>query len=171
MSTPLSVFARPYLIDRQARATLDHAVLVLEKQPSGLMLGDDDDEEDTMPTSAGQGSQRAQLSEPLVFPVRKAGKAANAFLMGITIGRTQNNDVVVSDDSVSRFHAYFDRDPASDLWRLVDMGSLNGTHVGPLRLTPNQPHVCAARETLLIGKVPMLFFVPETFLAYVDSRI
>lgn len=171
MSIPLSVFARPFLADRAARASLDHPLLVLERHaPTGLMLGDDD-EEPEIPTNAGQSTQRAALSEPLLFPVKKAGKAANAFLMGITIGRTQNNDVCLADDSVSRFHAYFDRDPASDLWRLVDMGSLNGTHVGGVKLTPNQPHVCAAREALVIGKVPMLFLVPETFLAYVDARI
>src|SRR5947209_5461674 len=42
--------------------------------------------------------------EPIGIPVLK-GKAS-VFPMGITIGRTENNDVVLRHEQVSRFHAY-----------------------------------------------------------------
>ena len=57
-----------------------------------------------------------------------------------------------------------------DLWRLVDVGSLNGITAAGVRLTPNRAHICAAREPLLIGKVHVLFLQPDAFFAYLDAR-
>ena len=50
----------------------------------------------------------------------------------ITIGRLPDNDVVLDDLLVSRRHAVLDRTP--DGWRLVDLGSGNGTFVNGRRV-------------------------------------
>lgn len=169
MALPLSIFARPFIVEPRARATLVHPVVLLEGQAPSNALGLPDDT--IIPTNPGRSPSRPTLTEPLVYEVKKAGKATNAFLMGITFGRTDNNDLVIADESVSRFHGYFDREPASGLWRISDMGSLNGTEVGGVKLSKGKPHLCGTREALVVGKVPLLFLMPDAFFAYVDQRL
>ena len=49
------------------------------------------------------------------------------------IGRDPASDIVINDDRVSWQHAFLRFDHGS--WVLVDAGSLNGTYVGPQRMT------------------------------------
>ena len=49
------------------------------------------------------------------------------------VGRGPNNDVRLSDESVSEIHAKLQR--REDGWHLVDMNSTNGTYVGGSRVT------------------------------------
>jgi hypothetical protein len=49
------------------------------------------------------------------------------------IGRDPASDIVINDDRVSWQHAFLRLDHGS--WVLVDAGSLNGTYVGPQRMT------------------------------------
>lgn len=49
------------------------------------------------------------------------------------VGRGPNNDVRLSDESVSEIHAKLQR--RDDGWHLVDMNSTNGTYVGGSRVT------------------------------------
>ncbi len=58
--------------------------------------------------------------EPVVLVVRKAKD--NAFQRGITVGRTSNNDLVLDDASVSRFHAWFQKDAGGE-WAIADAGA------------------------------------------------
>ena len=51
-----------------------------------------------------------------------------------TIGRGDENNVTLSDDSVSRNHAQLTRTPNGD-FRLVDLGSLNGSFVNNKKVT------------------------------------
>ena len=61
----------------------------------------------------------------VVFPVRPSQQTPVHLL---TLGRTNNNDVVIRDTSVSRFHAYLK--PAEGGGFLIqDAGSTNGTTV------------------------------------------
>jgi hypothetical protein len=59
-------------------------------------------------------------------------KVQAAFPSMITIGRTRNNDVIVEDTLVSKFHAFLRT--TRDRWELVDAGSRNGTFVAGRRL-------------------------------------
>lgn len=45
------------------------------------------------------------IPELVVFPVRVTGRSP--FPRMITVGRTKNNDIILSDVGVSKFHAYF----------------------------------------------------------------
>lgn len=47
----------------------------------------------------------------------------------LTIGRVPTNNLVLNDPEVSGKHAYIKWDSQSLIWELVDLGSLNGTHV------------------------------------------
>jgi hypothetical protein len=66
---------------------------------------------------------------PLVLPMRKV---QSTFPSMITVGRTENNDMVVSDEQVSKFHAFFRL--VGDKVELSDAGSRNGTYVRGRRL-------------------------------------
>jgi pSer/pThr/pTyr-binding forkhead associated (FHA) protein len=59
----------------------------------------------------------------VVFPVRTTGRSP--FPRIITVGRTKNNDVILSDIGVSKFHAFF-KDEDGKLV-LQDAESRNGT--------------------------------------------
>jgi len=66
---------------------------------------------------------------PLVLPLRKV---QSTFPSMITVGRTDNNDLVVPDEQVSKFHAFFRL--VGDRVELSDAGSRNGTFVAGKRL-------------------------------------
>ena len=77
----------------------------------------------------------------------------------ITIGAMEDNDIVVSDDTVSRYHCRIYQE--DDAYVLQDLGSTNGTFVNNVRikegyLTPG----C----TVTIGKTAMVFHA-------VDERV
>src|SRR5580692_10071677 len=61
----------------------------------------------------------------IVFPVRPTGRSP--FPRMITVGRTKNNDVILSDIGVSKFHAFFKEE--GDGLFLQDAESRNGTFV------------------------------------------
>lgn len=52
----------------------------------------------------------------------------------LTIGRNPDNDLVVPDESVSRYHARLEWQARTRVPQLVDLGSLNGTFVGGVRV-------------------------------------
>jgi hypothetical protein len=66
----------------------------------------------------------------LCYPIAKSNR--NPFAQMITLGRTPNNDIVLRDSSISKFHAYFTR--RGEAWWLHDQGSTNGTFVGKNRI-------------------------------------
>jgi pSer/pThr/pTyr-binding forkhead associated (FHA) protein len=68
------------------------------------------------------------------LPIRKV---IDTFPNMITVGRTANNDLVVSDVSVSKVHAFFTQTPHG--LELADAGSKNGTWVGSEELPPRGP--------------------------------
>jgi hypothetical protein len=70
----------------------------------------------------------------LVLPVKKVQPS---FPSMITVGRTQNNDLVIEDGEISKFHAFFRVSPSGV--ELADAGSRNGTFVQQRRLEPKGP--------------------------------
>jgi len=63
-------------------------------------------------------------------------KVQETFPSMIMLGRTLNNDIVVGDTSISKFHAFFRLGPGSV--EVADAGSRNGTFVGEKQLAPKQ---------------------------------
>lgn len=74
-----------------------------------------------------------QLTMELIEVGRGAGVRVNAVdSRRVTIGRNPDNDVVVSDPSVSRHHAMLEL--VDSAWRLRDLGSRNGTYLNGSRV-------------------------------------
>jgi hypothetical protein len=101
--------------------------------------------------SAKSARERAR---PLVLPLRKV---QTTFPSMITVGRTDNNDLVIPDEQVSKVHAFFRQ--YGERLEISDAGSRNGTFVGGRRLESRgapvpikaQDHVCfGALEFILL---------------------
>jgi hypothetical protein len=164
MGVGLSQFARDFLTNaEQAKRKLTTPILLWEAPPDapreGLILG----------TGAGAPMARPKAGEPLVFPVQKNKSRPNPFAMGITIGRTEANDIVIDDESVSRFHCYLRKE--GNAWTLVDAESKNGTSVGALKLEPNKPCLLTDTAKLKVGNILLLFLSPDAFWENVKGRL
>lgn len=164
MGKSLSIFARSFLTDEPAaRAELDSPLLVWEAPAPDA----EEEEKLLLMTRAGPVARRPLGGEPLVYAVKKSNNKANAFAMGITVGRTETNDIAIDDESVSRFHAWFAEGPQG--WKLTDAESRNGTWVGALKLEPSKPVVLQSGTRIRFGAVDMTFLLPDAFADYLKT--
>lgn len=164
MALGLSNYARRFLSDEAAARQAQESPLLVWETPLGgaaepLLLG----------TSTGAPMARPRASEPIVFELKKGASKQNAFTMGVTVGRTENNDIIIDDNSISRFHAYFQQDPRTHDWTLVDAESKNGTWVGALKLVPKQAALVTDSTHVRFGEIEMVFMVPATFFSYLQK--
>ncbi len=164
MPDSLSQYALRFLqSEAEVRARLDCAVLLWEDSiPESANR--------FMPTMSGLAMDRPEHGEAVVFELRKALNKVNPFTMGVTVGRTPQNDVVLADNSISRFHAYFQLDPKSSKWKLVDAESRNGTWVGDLKLAANAPVLLEDQQRLRFGDVKLQLLAPESFLTLLRHK-
>ena len=91
--------------------------------------------EDTTQVAELRAVRRRRITppdrKPAVLAVRKSQPTFSSM---ITVGRAGNNDIVVPDALVSKFHAFFRLIDGE--WLLADAGSANGTKVGEVALVP-----------------------------------
>lgn len=173
MATTLNQLAVRYFSQRAAfEAQLQAPVLVWEAPARAGDPGAQDelDEGSWASTTAGGPMSRPRAGETLVFSVEKVNAKANAFAMGITVGRVDTNDVVVDDASVSRFHAYLQFDARKKTWSLTDADSKNGTFVGADRLSSSAHVALPDGATVRFGDITMRFFLPAAFLRWLDEK-
>ena len=101
----------------------------------------------------------------IVFAVRHNGRSASHL---ITLGRAPDNDVVVPDVSISRFHAFVKEGGASR-WLMQDAGSTNGTTVNG-RSVPRQGHgppsELASGDDVRLGQVELTFLDSEALVSF-----
>jgi FHA domain len=69
-----------------------------------------------------------------VYPVKHTGRSP--FPRIVTVGRTKNNDIVLADISISKFHAFFKEEGGQ--FFLADGESRNGTFVENDRALPTK---------------------------------
>lgn len=90
-----------------------------------------------------------------VYPLVK--KPGASFPDRITIGRTGNNDIVIPDHSISRFHAYVKK--SGDGWLVADAGSKNGSWLRGHALEARRERPLPSRGVLRLGDVDLTFYV------------
>lgn len=110
------------------------------------------DETLEVPLQAANGESEPELE---LFPLVK--KPGASFPDRITIGRTQNNDIVIVDHSVSRLHAYVRQ--TGDGWVVADAGAKNGCWLRGVRLEPRREQPLASQVVLRLGEVELVFYV------------
>ena len=84
---------------------------------------------------------RSPTGEPREFNL-KAGAT--------TIGRKSDNDIVITDESASRYHAEIQCSADTDILVIRDLDSTNGTFVNRERLA--QAHVLRPEDQIRIGQ-------------------
>jgi hypothetical protein len=109
--------------------------------------------------------------DPLVYLLKKQPGRSNAFALGITVGRTGNNDLEIDDASVSRFHAWFQIDPLSAVWHVCDAESSNGTWCADQRLSPNRPAPLNDGTVVTVGHVDLTFMTPQSFHPWLQKKL
>ena len=93
---------------------------------------------------------------PVVLPVKKV---QTTFPSMITIGRAKNNDIIIPDALVSKFHAFF-RQLDDGEWGIADAGSANGTRLGEVDLPPKgQPERVRSGDKIVFGGVSAFRFL------------
>lgn len=100
-------------------------------------------------TVSGTSSRQmgtADLINRSVYFLRK--KANEIFSNMVTVGRTNNNDVVISSPRVSKFHAYFSE--FNGHWQLTDSHSTNGTYVNDQRIG-DRPQIVKSNSEVAFG--------------------
>lgn len=67
----------------------------------------------------------------------------------MTLGRADDNDITLDSQNVSRYHARIEG--GSGTYRVVDLGSTNGTYIGNAKLLPGVPEDWAPDKPLRVG--------------------
>lgn len=70
---------------------------------------------------------------------------------GMSIGRGEDNDLVIGYAAVSRYHTQVTSDQG--YYYVTDLNSGNGTYLDSDRLAPNQPTLWNPRQILRVGDV------------------
>ena len=113
------------------------------------LLVDDDD------TLAAQTLGRRRAPADLeVYPLVK--KPGAPFADMITVGRTPNNDIVIRDVTISRFHAFFKKRDAK--WTVSDAGSKNGSAIDGQALEARRERDVASGTALRFGEIHLTFY-------------
>lgn len=158
MIESLASYLTRYLHDPSGlRAALKTPILLFEPPETP----DDEPSGYRFKTVSGIGLSPLGSGEPYVILVKK--QAANAFQSRITVGRTSNNDLLLDDGSVSRFHAWFEE--TERVWSIADAGSKNGTSLNGVKLQPKKLAAVPKDARLKFGDVTATFLLPDSFLA------
>lgn len=87
----------------------------------------------------------------------------------ITVGRSSDCDVVINDYTISKEHAHLLIDPLLGRFRLVDLGSTNGTLVGDTEVEPGVPIIITSGQWITLGRLNLVLLSPEDFFAYLTT--
>ncbi len=71
----------------------------------------------------------------------------------LTLGRGEDNDIVLDTPNVSRRHARIETDGTN--YRVTDLDSTNGTYIGSAKLLPGVPETWTPEQPLHVGDVWM----------------
>lgn len=100
-------------------------------------------------TAPGQGTDVFRIRH-WVIAVKKPPEAPAQDR--VFLGRSETNDLCVPHKTVSKLHAYFQREATPPKWSVVDTGSANGTKHNGLRVPPRAKVAILDGDTLVFGR-------------------
>lgn len=98
----------------------------------------------------GEKKVRSQGYDRLL--INREGENAEIYSLyksNFSIGRSENNDIILVGGNVSRWHAQLRF--TGGQWHITDAGSTNGTFLNNIRLTPNHEQPWPVNQTVRIG--------------------
>ena len=104
-----------------------------------------------------------------VFPVEKCHQ--NPWPDRIMIGRASNNDLPLSDASVSKVHAYLTYEENRGKLQVHDAGSLNGIKCNDQLLAPGESIEIHSNDYLEIGTIVLKVLNAHDFFNFVHEHI
>ena len=114
--------------------------------------------------------QASSMSKKVIeqaFPIAKSDR--NPFAGKITVGRTNNHDLIIQDASISKFQGYFETENKIQ-FTFVDKGSTNGTTVNGEKLEPSVPRFLKDRDLIVFSTVKFTYYSPRAaYEAFKDS--
>jgi len=133
-------------------------VLVAETRPKPMLFG-----------GSATRATREQIPAPFPpdvidaadrLPVFSLRPAAGDAARPLSLGRTSDNDLVVSDDTVSSRHANLLLDPEYGRIYLTDLGSSNGTQVNDKQVEPKMPLLLNDGDLVAFGDASFKYYSP-----------
>jgi hypothetical protein len=101
-------------------------------------------------------AERRRMAQQIGRVVLAIRKRQSSYPHMITVGRAPNNDVVIADGLVSKFHAWFRVSDGNIA--LADAGSANGTRVNELALVANaEPTLLSPGDKIVFGALAFRF--------------
>jgi hypothetical protein len=97
-----------------------------------------------------------------VIAIRKRSRCEVQEPDRTTIGRANDNDIVLSSPTVSKLHAWFEVDENGTHW-VTDNGSRNGTKINGQRIAVERPAVVEPGDRVEFGLVRSVFCPVTTF--------
>ncbi len=127
-----------------------------------------DAEADTIIDPTDRGVQLLTVSIRSTAILRYLGKVAfvakrpgNPFAHLISVGRSVNNDITLTVDSVSKVHGYFVS--GDDGWSFIDHGSTNGSRIDDVGIVSGRNYPLRDGNLLQLGLEALLEFLsPES---------
>ncbi len=119
----------------------------------------------TMTVVSAEEAQAAALAGR-VFPVVKG---RNSRPGPVAIGRTADNDLVIPEYSISTRHCILAL--VDGEYRLTDLGTVNGTLVNEVRLTPRKPCRLRGGDSVRMGRFTLLFHLARGFGEFLRQRM
>lgn len=159
----LSLLGREAFVKSVAPAAL---VRQFPSEPKNVQIGGSRDKErhdllsgyseDTLLARLDSGIRGGSSTsgELQIYPLLKKPNAPFADM--ITVGRTDNNDVVLKDITVSRFHAFFRQ--RGEEWVVCDAGSKNGTLLRGAPLAPRKELPLSSGDAVRLGDIATTFY-------------
>ena len=83
------------------------------------------------------------------------------------VGRNSQNDLVLSDVRISRYHIRFEKTPRG--WEVFDNGSTSGMYINGIR--PGSPHLLSDGDAIQIGGILLTFCAQDIAEDVIERRI
>ncbi len=142
------------------------AFLATYQAPFLIQMTETAEKATSFATIAPEAHQAATTLGLYAYQVAKR-PGANAFTQMITLGRTRNNDIIVEEGSVSKYHANFKKE-ASGRWTLTDV-STNGVRVDGAKIPKDKPIVLHSGARLVLADgVELLYLEPSDALDHLQ---
>lgn len=116
----------------------------------------------------GEESIESHVLEARVIEIRK--KKADTPADQITIGRSADNDIVLYNKVVSKYHACLYIPSIEEGCFLLDIGSKNGTFLNGNKLTPYKEYPLIEGDEISFGRMTkIVYFSPKAFHGFLSK--